>query len=77
MGLPPLSEGLPCALGPWNWIKGSTPWIFTYLMMEFILKDPALKNSVQGEVVLNEAVQKDSVQKDVLLKDSTIYGDRH
>ena len=31
-------------------------------MMEFILKDPALKNSVQGDIVL---------------KDSTIYGDKH
>ena len=45
-GLPPLSEGMAHALGPWQWIKDSTLWIFVYLMMEFILKDPALKNSV-------------------------------
>ena len=32
-------------------------------MMEFILKDPVLKNSVQGDVVLKNSVQKDSVQK--------------
>ena len=72
MGLPPLSEGVAYALGPRWWIKDSTLWIFIYLMMEFILKDPALKNSVQGDVALNEAVQKDSVQKD-----STIYGHKH
>ena len=41
-------------------------------MMQFILKDPGLNNSVQGDVILNKAVQKDSVQKD-----STIYGDKH
>ena len=37
------------------------------LMMEFILKVPALKNSVQRDVIL----------KEVVLKDSTIYGDKH
>ena len=62
MGLPLLPEGVPCALGPRRWIKDSKLGIFIYLMMEFILKDPALKNSVQG---------------DVLPKDSTIYGDKH
>ena len=61
-GLPPLSEGMAHALGPWQWIKDSTLWIFIYLMMEFMLKDPELKNSVQG---------------DIILKDSTIYGDMH
>ena len=28
MGLPPLSEGVAHALGPWWWIKDSTLWIF-------------------------------------------------
>ena len=67
MGLPPLSEGVAHALGPWQWIKDSILWILIYLMMEFILKDPALKNAVQRDVILKEVVQKDS----------TIYGDKH
>ena len=66
MGLPPLSEGVAHALGPWQQIRHNTLDLI-YLMMEFILKDPALKNSVQRDVVLKEVVQKDS----------TIYGDKH
>ena len=50
-GLPPLSEGVAPALSPQQWIKDSTLWIYIYLMMEFILKDPALKNSVQGDIM--------------------------
>ena len=49
-GLPPLTEGVDHVLGPQQWIKDSTLWIFVYLMMEFILKDSALKNSGQKDI---------------------------
>ena len=35
-GLPPLLEGVACVLGPQQWIKDSTLWIFIYLMVKFI-----------------------------------------
>ena len=66
-GLPPFSKGVACVMGPWWWINDSILWIFVYLMMEFILKDPTLKNSVQGDIILKNAVQKGS----------TLYGDKH